>query len=168
MLLYNLIYMDKNKYFEAFVYELLNWYNETINNKENDLSILKILKLLFLSVSWDDKKLDIFDNFVAWELWPVERDIYTLLKNNSIKTIQTTNKSTKIIWEKNNLDKKYIEAWKEMVNYLKQKNPKLINYSASTLVDITHKWNCWKLTKEYSISKIEKKLILSEEWYFFT
>lgn len=159
--------MNKNKCFEAFIYELLNWYNETTNKQENDLSLLKVLKLLFLSVSWDDEKLDIFDNFVAWELWPVERDIYNLLKNNSIETIKITNQSTEINWKKSDLEKVYIEIWKEMVNYLKQKNPKLINYSASTLVDITHKWNCWKLTKDYGISKIEKKLILSEEWYFF-
>ncbi|MBQ7074568.1 hypothetical protein IJM86_06045 [bacterium] len=34
----------------------------------NDLSKLKVLKLLFLSVAEDEEKLNIFDNFVAWDL----------------------------------------------------------------------------------------------------
>ena len=161
--------MDKNKYFEAFIYELFKWHNESTNNKkENDLSLLKVLKLLFLGASWNNEHLEIFNNFVAWELWPVEKDIYTALKNNDIKNIEVTNQTSIIMGAENILDEKYMNIWKSMVNYLKKKNPKLINYSASTLVDITHKWNCWKLTKDYGISKIEKGLILWEEVYFFT
>lgn len=160
--------MNKSKCFEAFIYELYNWYSESTNNKkENDLSLLKVLKLLFLSVSEDSEKLDIFNNFVAWELWPVEKDIYDLLKNNKIENILITKQYTQFKWRNNNIEAPYSKIWKDMVNYLKKKNPRLINYSASTLVDITHKWNCWKLTKDYGISKIDKNLILSEDWYFF-
>jgi len=40
--------MEKIKYFEAFLYELLKWYQEEKKSNINDLSILKVLKLLFL------------------------------------------------------------------------------------------------------------------------
>ena len=67
--------MEKIKYFEAFLYELLKWYKEEEKTDNNNLSRLKVLKLLFLWVSKNKEKLDIFNNFASWKLWPVEKNI---------------------------------------------------------------------------------------------
>lgn len=32
----------------------------------------------------------------------------------------------------------------EAISLLKEKNDKIINYSASSLIEITHKWKSWK------------------------
>lgn len=158
--------MEKIKYFEAFLYELLKWYQEEKKSNINDLSILKVLKLLFLWASLSKETLNIYDNFVSWELWPVEKDIYNSIKSWEIESFNITNKNTEIIKSIKCIDK-YQEQASKMISYLKKKNPNLILYSASTLVDITHRWNCWKLTRNYKIDKIESSLILAEEWYFY-
>lgn len=158
--------MEKIKYFEAFLYELLKWYEEEKKSDINDLSILKILKLLFLWATSDKETLDIYDNFVSWELWPVEKDIYDSIKLWLIENFNITSRNTEIL-KTIKITEEYQKKASEMISYLKKKNPNLILYSASTLVDITHKWNCWKLTRNYKVDKIESSLILAEEWYFY-
>ena len=79
--------MEKIKYFEAFLYELLNWYTEEEKTDNNNLSRLKVLKLLFLWVSKNKEKLDIFNNFASWKLWPVEKNIYDVIQNKLIVMI---------------------------------------------------------------------------------
>jgi hypothetical protein len=59
----------KIEYFDVFTQELSDWYIEEYGSLDNnDLSKLKILKLLFLGVAKNDNFLDIFNNFVAWDL----------------------------------------------------------------------------------------------------
>lgn len=156
---------QKIAYFKAFLFELLKW-NEEINNINNDFSKLKVLKLFFLWVSKNNQNIENF-KFLSWNLWPVEKDIYDAIKNDALKDdfIVSNSCTTKI-------NKDFIPKWdaKEFGEYtvqtLKEQNPELINLPAYTLVDITHKWDCWKLTQAFWIDVISSHLILSEEWYF--
>lgn len=158
--------MKKRKYFEAFLNELLKWYQEeNWNRVENNLSKLKVLKLLFLGVSKNKEALVIFNKFQAWDLWPVEKDIYDEIKNNTLEKFIVDNIKTTI--------RSDIQFWvdetsfaKETITFLKNKNANLINLSASSLVDITHKWNCWDLAKSFDFDIIFPSLILSEDWYY--
>lgn len=156
----------KIEYFNAFLIELLEWYKKDVDENVNDLSKLKVLKLLFLWASKNEEALNIFDNFVAWDLWPVERDLYNAIKNSNSDLFFkiSNNKLLKINdWKLSDESEKNA---KELIDFLKRTNRNLIKKSASSLVDITHKWNCWDITRSFGIEKISKNLILSEEWYF--
>ncbi len=157
----------KKELFEAFLLELLEWYKEKwLDVDNNDLSRLKVLKLLFLGVSKNKKALDIFNNFQAWALWPVEKDIYDLIKKDKLDIGIINNVNLKLKNRKKNFSKDIKELAKDIVNTLKEKNNNLIKLSASTLVDITHKWNSWELSRSFNMDKISKKLILEDDWYF--
>lgn len=157
--------MNKNKsqYFSAFADWLNDWYGKA---QSNDLSKLKVLKLLFLWVAWNEEYLKIFNNFVAWDLWPVEKDIYDLIGWNEIEGFCINSSSLK----KTDAEIKYSEDAilfaTTTINFLKSKNSSLIKLSASSLVDITHKWNCWHLTRNFNLKNIPTELILSERWYY--
>ena len=153
--------MNKFDYFNGFVYEILNWYSNDVNRDWNDLSKLKVLKLLFLSVAEDDKLLSIFDNFVAWDLWPVELDIYEKINlNNELLAFEIDNKMTRRKQEVN-IPKDAIKEWEKMVLILKNKNSNLVKKSASALVDITHEWRCWRIANILWKLKLSKELILN-------
>lgn len=76
--------LDKINAFEQVVYYLSQWWKERNPEKENDLGILKVMKLLFF-VSGADKEnnlFDVFDNFQAWQYGHVEADIYNYYSDN--------------------------------------------------------------------------------------
>lgn len=156
----------KIEYFNAFLFELLNWYKNDVNKDDNDLSKLKVLKLLFLWVSKNKVALDIFDNFVAWDLWPVEEDVYKAIKDNCLCNFCVSNSSLTLNNEKCDISEEAIVMAKYIIEFLKEKNSNLIKLSASSLVDITHKWNCWDIARSFGLLNIPANLILSEEWYF--
>lgn len=158
--------MLKKEIFEAFVEELLIWNNEYNNKTSNDLSQLKILNLLFLWVSKDIQLLNIFNNFRPWDLWIIEKDIFEWMKGDvfhkyKINTNELIIKNKEIVI---NNECKIIA--KKIINNLKQKNINLIWYTASELVDIIHKWNCWDLSRQFKLKRVNSDLILSEKWYF--
>ena len=64
--------------FEYILYKLNEWYKENNPTQENDLSILKAMKLLFFVSVVDTEKhlLSTFDNFQAWQYGHVEADVY--------------------------------------------------------------------------------------------
>ena len=55
--------------FQYILYKLNEWYKDNNGEKENDLSILKAMKLLFFVSGVDTEKhlLSTFDNFQAWQ-----------------------------------------------------------------------------------------------------
>lgn len=124
--------------------KLSEWHNDISGKVENDLSILKTLKLLFLLCTVNNDKegenlLDLYYNdFVAMPLGPVSLFTYNYflesdfinkrgLKSNLLNFDDFNNKHV--------IDDCLIE--------LKCKNKNLIMYSASQLVDLTHKYSCW-------------------------
>ena len=164
--------MTKFDYFNWFVSALLErynekWGNENVNGGDNDLSKLKVLKLLFLSVAENENELDIFDNFMAWDLWPVEVDIYNKINSNDDSlAFEIDNICTKM---KNSLkiSKDAIEEWRKMVSVLKNKNPNLIRKTASVLVDITHEWRCRRIGNMLWKLKLSKELILNSNKFYW-
>ena len=64
--------------FQYILYKLNEWYKDNNGEKENDLSILKAMKLLFFvsGVDITNNLFDIFDRFQAWQYGHVEADLY--------------------------------------------------------------------------------------------
>jgi len=64
--------------FEYVLYKLNEWYKDNNGEKENDLSILKAMKLLFFvsGVDMANNLFDTFDRFQAWQYGHVEADLY--------------------------------------------------------------------------------------------
>jgi len=134
----------------AFIKELNKKYTE-MWNKEKDLTRLKTLKLLFLTV-WaykikDKSILNVFNRFEAWKYGPVEVDVYNELRNfKNTETVWWKN-IDKIIKgvEVNDIDHNVNKKMKLALNSLIEKNPNIINYSSSELVDVVHKWDAWSI-----------------------
>jgi uncharacterized phage-associated protein len=127
---------------------------------------LKILKLLFLGVAKNDNFLDIFNNFVAWDLWPVEKDIYDAINSKCLLSFEIDNqwllkKETSTIHSQEAID-----FWKSAILFLREKNNNLVKLPASKLVDITHKWNSWSTTRLFWITNISKNLLENDRWYY--
>lgn len=150
----------KNICFEYILYNIINWYKE-LRPKDSDLltlTRLKVLKLLFFisAISEDEKSdlLDVFDNFWAMQHGPVESDIYNSMVND--KFLSYSFKLKQNVTIKREFDIKEYEAalenYKERIDnsleILKKKNSKLVDCSAFDLVEISHKWNSWKLAMQ--------------------
>ena len=87
----NIIKPISNEKLEAFEYFVMNVYNRMGCPKENDLSMIKLQMLLFLSMSayLKNKKddddiglLSIFDNWYAMPYGNIERDIFEYHRKN--------------------------------------------------------------------------------------
>ena len=65
--------------FEYVLYKLNEWYKDNNGEKENDLSILKVMKLLFFVSGVDtvEHLFGIFNRFQAWQYGHVEADLYS-------------------------------------------------------------------------------------------
>ena len=134
--------------FEEILYHLNEWYKERNAGKENDLSILKVMKLLFFVSGVDSKNhlFDVFNRFQAWQYGHVEADIYDYyyrngghFKNLILDRKKTNFRNTGII--KSDFSQKISES----VNKLKKENIDLISYEAFRLVDISHSYISWDI-----------------------
>lgn len=146
----------KTNCFEYIVTQLKLWYVEVSGNDSMEsFTRLKLQKLLFLlssvTASIEDKKvLQIFDNFYAMPYGPVESDIYNEMVNDNFSTLSFSNRY--VIFKRKfdpeilaDEDKRMID---EAINSLKNKNRLLVQYEATILVDITHKWLSWRYAME--------------------
>ena len=151
--------------FEYFVYQLNNWYKEVYGNvEENDLSTLKVLKLLFFTTAVGTNKdsentlLDcVFYNFYAMPYGHVESDIYQSAKSKtSFENIvlgyegSTIKDSKQII---GNIGEDIKNKIDNQISQLKLINLELIKYSSFELVELSHKWYSW--VKNYNKAKSE-------------
>lgn len=166
--------LDLTKYILS---SLTTWYKEEMGHDENDLSILKTLKLIFLLSTIDSNKSDNlgslgFTNYKAMPLGPVEVDVYNFFKRDLKDVINTRSTKTEILVEPT-IDCANKELLDKLINQLKIKNKKLILYSASSLVDLTHKYASWiiNFNKAKSIGslsyKIDVNLLHSEEKFYY-
>lgn len=149
---------NKLKSYEYLLSSLHNWYGVDI---DNDLSVLKTLKLLFLATAADIElsyannpqfpKTELliyttFDNFSAMPLGHVESDVYSNIQetrgNLDNYKINRTGLSKKI--EFDNLDGVDTIKIDRAIEYLKEVNSQLIYKEPFELVDLTHKWNSWR------------------------
>lgn len=133
-------------------------------DKISTISHLAILKLLFFIATLGSSKvkkivdlddleddescdlLDIFDEFCAMPYGPVESDIYNAILNKSIPVYTFTRKGCS---SNNNslpeIEEKIANRVKEAIKRLDLINDKIYNCSPFELVEITHKWSCWKV-----------------------
>ena len=143
--------------FEYLVYRLIEWYKDYASNQQNinnHFSRLTTLKLLFFVSTIKDAEnknrdlLDIFDSFCAMQYGPVEIDIYTAIVNGETtlytfgvhELVQTTQDYS--IFD--SLDLQCKRRIEKAILLLKEKNPKIVSYPASLLIDISHKWDAWQ------------------------
>lgn len=148
--------MNKPEATKYILLQLCNWYYELNPSKkvsgDNDLSILKSLKLIFfLSTIMNEEETllgDPFGPFIAMPLGPVEADVYDFFKRNPeiINYQKTFNQN--ISYDLNEIEKEKINNF---IDNLKKINYDLINKSAFYLVDLTHEWDCWK--KSFAIAE---------------
>ncbi|MDR6528272.1 putative phage-associated protein [Chryseobacterium rhizosphaerae] len=167
--------MSKIQATKYILNKFADWYKDEGGSIENnDLSILKSLKLIFLlstiDCEKDDNLLDLyFNNFVAMPLGPVESNIY-----DEFKTSDYIDGNKLNIQRLNTCDhidnKKLLD---NSINKLILKNSQLILMSASELVDLTHKYSSWILAYKEAkamgraMYNMSVDLIKKEEKFYF-
>lgn len=158
--------IDKIKVFEEILFHLNEWYKEQNPNKdkENDLSVLKTMKLLFFVSGADSENhlFDIFNKFQAWQYGHVEADIYSAYSEKGGNFDNFTLDRNRLIFrdEYQFEGGSFSEKIKGNIQILKDENPDLISYEAFRLVDISHSYLSWdiyynKLDKRYEDMEIE-------------
>jgi uncharacterized phage-associated protein len=159
----------KRELYEYMLKGFVDWFCERKNltasefNSQNDLSKLKIVKLTFFASAIkfgpreESDLLDIFDNFHAMPLGPIESDLLDAHNNGTIQRFVVDNKCL-IIKEEGSLkggfdkiDPAQKDEIDSAIKELKKVNPGLIGYYARQLVGISHEWSCWKY--QFEIAK---------------
>lgn len=158
---------SKIQYLNEFIEELIKWYEDEVGDiQENDMSMLKVLKLLFLWAAKNKYALDVFNNFQARPLGPVEVDVYNIIKNKNQELLFEIN-HTNLIRKRPSLPWSNDPIIIQMIQVLKSENPNLIKNSVSQLVDITHKWDCRIISSIFKEKKISTSLILASKPHYF-
>lgn len=164
---------NKIQVFEEVLYHLHSWYKEENPDKENDISILKAMKLLFFVSGADTENnlFGVFDRFQAWQYGHVEADIYNFYSQHSgefpnIKLDRNTLKFKEDYAPKN---REYSEKIEINIDRIKEINSELISYDAFRLVDISHAYRSWdiyynKLNRRYE--DMEKEMLTYEPKYY--
>jgi uncharacterized phage-associated protein len=176
---------NKTEYFEYFLLKVFSTKKESFNYIQNDFSILKSQKLLFLLTAVNSRLggeniliEKVFNNFVAMPYGPVEIDIYNSMKDDELKIFEINSRGLKlkegaiipVDFPTLNLD--LTSEIDNSVDELLNKNSKIFSLNATTLVEITHLYNSWKI--KYSEARrsgafkevIPKELIIADNKYF--
>ena len=180
----------KIRAFEYVLFKLKEWYKEVNNisndalfNRNNDLSILKVVKLNFFVAANEKELLDTFDKFYAMPLGHVESDVYDHIKCNSGELTEFVISPSKTIVKENFVDQLSEASYADLnapvkalidnsVSLLQEQNGDLINYPGFQLVELSHLWFSWKRTfsmaKSLSLNsrKIPSELIAKERKIF--
>jgi len=160
-------------------FSFLRWYGPS-REHENDLSLLKVLKLIFFTCSisskYGDNLLSRGFNFVAMPFGHVESQVYDLYKEGVfIDIIDTKHISPNTLSEHIfvSLDMELRLLIDRSVNDLISINRNLIYESASALVNLSHKHSSWinnfnlaKAHSQYS-QPIDNQEIINEEKFYF-
>ena len=153
----NVMKTDKILLFEYLVYRLIEWYKDVVSDLHyinKHFSRLTALKLLFFVSTIKDTEngnkdlLDVFNKFYAMQYGPVEIDIYTAIVEGKtqlytfgVHELIVNSQDDTIFDSLNSQDKNRIDR---AIMLLKNRNPKIISYPASILIDISHKWAAWQ------------------------
>jgi uncharacterized phage-associated protein len=142
--------------FEYLITRLIEWYNEVSTSQKSNRQFTRLtaLKLLFFVSTIKDEEnnnndlLDIFDKFCAMQYGPVESDIYTAIATDKTKVYKFGIHELTIIDNDHGVFDDIEPSLKtridKAVSLLKSKNPKIVLYPASLLIDISHKWSAWQ------------------------
>jgi uncharacterized phage-associated protein len=167
---------DKIPYVDFTIRSLLKWHNDFCKKDSNDLSTLKVLKLIFFVTAVDthsdsqDSLLDtVFDNFYAMPYGHVESDVYSIIKESMIEGVSTNNKNTTIFSNMTcTLDKTISNKIENSINKLKELNPHLIELTSFDLVELSHSWYSWQyfysLAQKQGLNSLEiENSVIKEE-----
>lgn len=172
---------EKRPYVEHLVRLFIDWFQEKSGSEKNDLSTLKVLKLIFFvsainsTPDSEDTLLDrLFNNYVAMPYGHVESDVYDLIKGNYLIDVEVTNRNSKVINHESTavLNQDLKKQLEESFSKLKEVNGNLILASSFQLVDLSHSWYSWQyfysLAEESNISslKIDLNIIKQEDKIF--
>ena len=173
---------NKLIYFEYVLYQLINWYKELHPTDASLFSFtrLKVLKLLFfvsaIHENDDSDLLDIFNNFYAMQHGPVESDIYNAMIASTLQHYNFKSRSVEFdqVQEQDfqDLDEETRNRIDNSINLLRDKNENIVTYTASQLVDLSHKWESWQLAMHMAdvlgkgSEPMETHLIKSNHQYY--
>lgn len=174
MLVLHIVYMQLKNYnlsmrqnyqehkvllFEYIIKLLIDWYRAVESSNQEDIdrhfSRLTSLKLLFFVSTIKHKNgkdlLDTFSNFYAMQYGPVEADIYNGIVKSSTKiyhfgthSLSHKDKDTNSDSIFSQVDSQEKTDIQTSINLLKERNPQIISYNASKLINISHKWEAWQ------------------------
>ena len=154
---------NKILFFEYFVDALVR----RNNNKTDTFTPQNIIRLLFLTVglySTDEDKLltKVFNKFVAKPFGPVESDVCEFIASDILSKYTFINSTCEIKNDSINIDlddysKRLID---EAVNLLIEKNPNILYYLPTHLVDIVQKWSCWKICYDVALTNGNFNIII--------
>lgn len=161
---------NKIEAFNYFVYLLIKWYlginlddeltQEQLElfNKLNDFSILKLIRILFISCaeSYNREELyNIFNKFYANEFGTSESDLIRYLKATPsvMKIVRNKIVANEKILEYNETSNDIID---KMINNVLLKNRLLPYKTGMELIEINQKYNSWK--KSYNFASWFQKL----------
>ncbi len=154
---------NKQNYFEYMIDRL-----EGNNLDLSTFSTLKSLKILFFIAAIDNsgKLLNVFDQFYAMPYGPVESDIYDSINSKelskySININGCEIKNSSFSFEK--LDNDTKELIDDSINSLLKENPKILGYTPFQLVDISHKWSCWKICFDIAIQQNRNSILMPHD-----
>lgn len=145
---------NKNSCFEYIVDTLI----QKNNGSSKDFSTLKLIKLLFFVVGVSSTDTDsgltgIFNHFFAMPYGPVESDIYnTILAGELTKYIISPSGCELKADKEINIDESLKNKIEAAVSNLLQKNPNILKCQPFELVDISHKWSCWRICYNIALS----------------
>lgn len=147
--------------FKNVVFQLRDWYIQKAGisaeqfDENNDFSILKLIKLHFFVISINSENDDFLleqNEFWAMPYGPVETTIYSQIRNNkNFNEFILSNDKIKFSHEKPFIDARIETLINNSISILLDLEPRLLYTDAGTLVDLTHKWHCWR--KNYSLAR---------------
>jgi len=146
--------------FEYILMELLEWYDLRVGyRKQNDISILKALKLLFfVSAARTNKNQhsilleEVFSSFVAMPYGHVESQVYDeiRMRKGKLNYFHINNQTTEQILGanlnelKSSVDFDLKNEIDLSIIFLKRNFPSLILLPAFELVNLSHAWYSWQ------------------------
>jgi uncharacterized phage-associated protein len=173
--------MEKNQAFEYYVVKLLEWYNEASgSNGNNDLSTLKVLKLLFFGSAINAEEgsaetlLDQpFNTFYAMPYGHVESEIYDSIRRKEFHNLTINNSRSSIDLNLVFPDGEIKNKINISIQNLKDANSKLILMTPFELVELSHRWYSWqfyfnKAQKNGSYSELIPIQMIKLEQKFFS
>lgn len=145
--------MDQKKEYKASA--IANFF---LKKEGHDLTVLKLLKIVYIGFGWSAALLDryVFDEPIeAWKYGPVVPSLYHEFKHLGDKIIET--KASESDWEQN-FKVEYPEVLEEdasLIDILNQVWKGYSSYTAPQLVEITHRENTpWFETYDGSFGKV--------------
>jgi uncharacterized phage-associated protein len=140
--------------FKNVVFQLRDWYIEktgvTINefNDVNDFNILKLIKLHFFVIAINSDKDDLLlelNEFWAMPYGPVETNVYSKIRRDkNFNEFILSNDKIIFVGSKPSIDQNIEFKISSSIKILMELEPRLVFADAGTLVDLSHKWSCWR------------------------